>query len=298
MSRSSPRTTTSPPVPRTKGEISRARALGVFYLLLAFAAFAIFGRDAEGQATLRLTDSGDRFNGQFPDLVFTASTASYLIAVLLAVLGGVQLMRGFDRWENAVLSITVILFVAAFLGWAAAGASFSLVGMLQATMVRATPIALGAVAGLMCERAAVVNIAIEGMLLSGAFAAAVVGSTVNGVAGVAAAVVVGGLMSALLAVLSIRYRVDQIIVGVVINLFALGLTSFLTARILATNTQYNNAGVFRTIEIPLLSDLPLLGPVFFKQNLFVYAMVALVGFTTWLLFRTRWGLRVRASTLR
>ena len=139
-----------------------------------------------------------------------------------------------------------------------------------------------------------VNIAIEGMLLAGAFAAAIVGSTVNSVVGVFAAIIVGGLMSWLLAVLSIKYRVDQIIVGVVINLFALGLTSFLTARILAENPEYNNAGIFKPVEIPILQDIPFLGPILFEQNLFVYATAVVVFGATWLLFRTRWGLRVRA----
>ncbi len=279
---------------RTKSEISRARTLGVFYLLMATIVFFFFGGIDEGDATLRLTNTGDRFNGSFPDLTFNPSNAAYLIAVLLAIVGGIQLTRGFDRWQNVVLAVVVVLFIGAFLGWAAAGGSFSLVGMLQASMVRATPIALGALAGLMCERAAVVNIAIEGMLLSGAFAAAVVGSTVNTTAGVIAAVLVGGLMSWLLAVLSIKYRVDQIIVGVVINLFALGLTSFLTARVLASNPQYNSAGIFKSIEIPLLQDIPVLGPVLFQQNIFVYATAILVAAVAWLLFRTRWGLRVRA----
>ncbi len=287
-------TTAEPPVVRTRQEIAKARSLGVFYLVLAFVVFGIFGRDGEGDATLRLTSVGDRFHDQFPDLVFDVSTVAYLIAVLLAIIGGVQLTRGFNRWQTVVTSIAVVLFVLAFLGWAADGASFSLVGMFQATMVRATPIALGAIAGLMCERAAIVNIAIEGMLLSGAFAAAVVGSTINGPAGVVAAVVVGGLMSWVLAVLSIRYRVDQIIVGVVLNLFALGLTSFLTARVLASNPEYNNAGIFNSVKIPYLRDIPFLGPVLFEQNIFVYVMFVFVTIATWLLFRTRWGLRVRA----
>lgn len=279
---------------QTRRDRNRARALGAFYLLLATVVFTVFGLDSDGDATLRLTETGDRFHDSFPDLVFNAANAAYLIAVLLAVLGGIQLTRGFERWENVVVIVAMVFFVGAFLGWAAAGTSFSLVGMLQASMVRATPIALGALAGLMCERAAVVNIAIEGMLLSGAFAAAIVGSTVSGLAGLVAAIAVGAVMSWVLAVLTIRYRVDQIIVGVVLNLFALGLTSFLTARVLATNPSYNSAGIFRNLEIPILSDIPLLGPVLFNQNIFVYAMLALTAAVTWLLFRTRWGLRVRA----
>lgn len=282
------------PVGLTRAAATKARGLGIFYLALAALAWLVFGQSSEGTATLRLTDPGDTFHDSFPDLAFDASAVGYLVAVVLAIAGGVQITRGFDRWQNAVLAVAVVLFVVSFLGWAAAGTSFSLVGMLQASMVRAVPIALGALAGILCERAAVVNIAIEGMLLSGAFAAAIVGSVLNSVAGVAAAIIVGGLMSALLAVLSIKYRVDQIIVGVVINLFALGLTSFLTARLLAEHPEYNAAGIFQSIEIPLLSDIPVLGRVFFDQNLFVYAMVILTSFVTWLLFRTRWGLRVRA----
>lgn len=283
---------TAPPI--SAAASAKARGLGIFYLALAALTWLVFAQSSEGTATLRLTDPGDAFHDSFPDLAFNPSTFAYLVALVLAIAGGIQLTRGFDRWQTAALAIAVVLFVVSFLGWAAAGTSFSLVGMLQASMVRAVPIALGALAGILCERAAVVNIAIEGMLLSGAFAAAIVGSVLNSLAGVVAAIIVGGLMSALLAVLSIKYRVDQIIVGVVINLFALGLTSFLTARLLAENPEYNAAGIFQSIEIPLLSQIPVLGRVFFDQNLFVYAMVILTAFVTWLLFRTRWGLRVRA----
>jgi len=282
------------PVALSGAGTAKARGLGVFYIAMAAFTWLVFGQADEGDATLRLTDPGDAFHDSFPDLVFDPSTFGYLVAVILAITGGIQLTRGFDRWQTAVLAATSVLFIVSFLGWAAAGASFSLVGMLQASMVRAVPIALGALAGVLCERAAIVNIAIEGMLLSGAFAAAIVGSVANSALGVLAAVLVGGLMSALLAVLSIKYRVDQIIVGVVLNLFALGLTSFLTARLLASNPEYNAAGIFQSIEIPLLSDVPVVGRVLFDQNLFVYAMLILTVFVTWLLFRTRWGLRVRA----
>jgi len=282
------------PVALSGAGSAKARGLGLFYIAMAALTWLVFGQADTGNATLRLTDPGDAFHHSFPDLVFDPSTFGYLVAVILAITGGIQLTRGFDRWQTAVLAATSVLFIVSFLGWAAAGASFSLVGMLQASMVRAVPIALGALAGVLCERAAIVNIAIEGMLLSGAFAAAIVGSVANSALGVLAAVIVGGLMSALLAVLSIKYRVDQIIVGVVINLFALGLTSFLTARLLASNPEYNAAGIFQSIEIPLLSDIPVVGRVLFDQNLFVYAMLILTVMVTWLLFRTRWGLRVRA----
>jgi simple sugar transport system permease protein len=98
-----------------------------------------------------------------------------------------------------------------------------------------------------------------------------------------------------LAVLSIRYLVDQIVVGVVLNLFALGLTGFLTDRVLVPHQQtLNTPNVFEPIPIPLLSKIPVIGPVLFNQNIFVYLMFVLLAVVHVALFRTRWGLRVRA----
>jgi simple sugar transport system permease protein len=115
------------------------------------------------------------------------------------------------------------------------------------------------------------------------------------VVGVVGAAVAGGVMAAGLAVLAIKYRVDQIIAGVVINIFALGLTSFLSAQILVEDSAtYNSPGVLRPIPLPLLSDIPVLGRVFFEQNIFVYAMFLIVAAMTYGLFKTRWGLRARA----
>ena len=132
------------------------------------------------------------------------------------------------------------------------------------------------------------------MLLAGAFAGAVVGSTLGVVSGMIAAGVVGGLLAALLAVLTVKFRVDQIIAGVVINILVLGLTSFFTSQILVDNPQLNDAPIMRAWEIPLLSDIPFIGPILFAQNFFVYAMYVLVAATSFALFRTKWGLRTRA----
>jgi ABC-type uncharacterized transport system permease subunit len=206
----------------------------------------------------------------------------------------VQLSRGFKKLGNVVLAIVLLLFVFSFLTWAAAGKSFSLVGMMQETVRRAIPIALGAMSGVLSERVAVINIAIEGQLLGGAFVAAVVGSSINPWVGVIAATLTGVVLGWVLAVMAIRYRVDQIIVGVVINLFVLGLTSFMTQRILNDNPQFNGSEVFRAIEIPLLSDIPFFGTVLFKQNIFVYVTFILVAVLTFGLFHTKWGLRSRS----
>jgi simple sugar transport system permease protein len=105
---------------------------------------------------------------------------------------------------------------------------------------------------------------------------------------------VGGLLALVLAVLTVRYRVDQIIAGVVINIFVLGLTSFYTSQILVENPQLNNAPIMSAVGIPVLSDIPVIGSVLFDQNIFVYAMYIVVAVTVFGLFRTRWGLRTRA----
>ena len=94
--------------------------------------------------------------------------------------------------------------------------------------------------------------------------------------------------------LSIRYQVDQIISGTVINIFALGITSYLTSRLFIEYPDLNTGETFPQWQIPLLSDIPLIGPVLFSNNIFVYLLFVLVPFVTWSLFRTRWGLRVRA----
>jgi simple sugar transport system permease protein len=187
------------------------------------------------------------------------------------------------------------LFILAFLGWAAAGESLSMVGMLESTLFLAAPIAFGALSGVMCERVGVINIGIEGMLLTGAFTGAVVGSVVSPFFGLIGASLAGGILALALAVLAIKYRVDQIIAGVVINIFALGITSFLSAQVLVENAQeMNNPGVMGPIKIPILGDIPVIGRIFFDQNIFIYALYLIVIGMTYGLFRTRWGLRSRS----
>ncbi|MGI9605439.1 MAG: ABC transporter permease, partial [Acidimicrobiales bacterium] len=153
---------------------------------------------------------------------------------------------------------------------------------------------LGALSGLMCERVAVINIAIEGQLLTSAFVGTIVGSASNIWVGLIAAVLSGALLGAILAVLAIKYLIDQIIAGVVINIFALGLTSFLARRVLSAEPDLNSPGRFTSFKIPFLGDIPVLGPMFFDQNMFIYAMFILVLLVHVGLFYTRWGLRSRS----
>lgn len=283
------------PAPPKAIDISRrrqTRITGGALLGLAVFVALVFGLDLSGSASFRLAFPGDLF--AVPNLVVPAAPYAYVVAALLACLGALNLTRGGVRLGGLLLSIGLLLAVTAFLIWAADGKSFSLTGMLQATLVRAVPIGLGALSGVLCERVAVVNIAIEGMLLAGAFAGGVVGSLAGGYLGIAAAVAVGGLFGLLLALLVVTYRVDQIIAGVAINLLVLGLTSYASSQVLTQYRFLNNAPIFEAVEIPWLSELPVVGPILFQQNIFVYGALIMVAIATYYLFYTRSGLRARA----
>jgi len=270
----------------------QARYAGGALIALAVIVAWYFGPDAPGDATFRLSRPTDRF--VLGDMIVPATPFIYFATAIMGFLGVRQFLRGGTRWTSISLAIGMTLAVAAFLVWATADKAFSLTGMLQATVVRAVPIALGGLAGVLSERVAVVNIAIEGMLLAGAFAGALIGSLMGGVSGLVAAVAVGVLFGFILAALVVTYRMDQIIAGVVINLFVLGVTSYVSSQVFQEYRDLNNAPVFKAVKIPLLGDIPVIGPMFFQQNIFVYGALITVGVATYYLFHTRLGLRARA----
>lgn len=275
----------------------RARFMGLLFVLIGILIALAFGMGAEGGLESRLVLNPPRQETIFnlPDLVLPSSTTAYVLATVCLFLGGMQLARGFETRMNLVLGVVALILVFAFLTWAARGRSLSLLGMLESTVLRSVPIAFGALSGVLCERAGVINIAIEGMLLFAAFAGALVASVSGSLwVGLLAGAAVGGLVAWFLGVLSIRYRVDQIVGGTVINIMALGLTSFLASQVLQQNQELNNPGRFQNVPIPLLSDVPIVGPVLFNNNVFVYLMLAIVAISYVGLFNTRWGLRVRA----
>jgi general nucleoside transport system permease protein len=284
-------------VARPSLSIRRARVMGIFFILVGILVLMAFGVGAESglQSRLGLSPARGATYFRFPDVVVPTRDTAVIIAAVCGFVGGIQLARGFGRRTNLVLGIVLLLFVFAFLTWAARGRSLSLLGMLQSTVLRSVPIAFGALSGVLCERSGVINIGIEGMLLSGAFTGALVGSVANNMwVGLFAAMVIGGLVAWVLAVLSIRYLVDQIIAGTVINILALGLTSYLTDQVLQKNPELNDPGRFQNFGIPLLSKIPVIGPILFDNNIFVYLMFLLVIAIYVGLFFTRWGLRVRS----
>jgi ABC-type uncharacterized transport system permease subunit len=275
--------------------VTRSRTLGFIFLALALGIFWWFALGSEGGVESRFgLETGEEFFG-LPDLVVPSQGTAFFLGIVAAFLGGVQVARGFGRHTYLVLGIVVACFIAAFLVWAARDDSLNLLGMLRSTLLRAVPLTLGALSGVLCERAAVINIAIEGMMLAAAFTGAIVASAANSLwIGLLGGILAGGLLGAVLAVLSIRYTVNQIIGGTVINIFALGITSFLSARIFSQYQELNSPGRFSVIDIPILADIPIVGPIFFSNNIFIYLMYAFIALITIALFRTRWGLRVRA----
>ena len=189
-----------------------------------------------------------------------------------------------------------VAWMTGFLTWAAAGGTVPVVGLLAGSLALSVPLVFGALGGVLGERSGVVNIAIDGQLLFGAFAAAIVGSwTGSPWAGLIAAMLAGALVALMLGVFAITYFVDQVIVGVVLNVLVIGMTSFLFSQVLAEHAAtLNSPPRFPRVPIPVLGDIPLIGPIFFRQTAIVYLLYIAVALVTFTLYRTRWGLRVRA----
>ena len=274
-----------------ENKTKKSTIVGLCLIALGSLIYIFLGVNIEGYATFRLSRPTDPF--ALPNLILPAHSFIGISALLIAFFGGRIIIKAPKKF-TLFIALSFFLAIAAFLVWATAGKSFSLTGMLQATVVRAVPIALAAMAGILCERVAVINIGIEGMLLAGAFAGALFGSVFGNFFGLILAVLVGGFFGFILAALVVTFRVDQIIAGVAINIFVLGITSFLTSHLLKSNPELNDAPVFKSIILPVLSDIPVLGPVLFKQNIFVYFSIFIVIISTYYLFKTAYGLRARA----
>ncbi len=273
---------------------TRQRVMGVVFLGIGLGLWLLFARgvDPEALTTYRLTPGGTA--QELPNWVFPTLPMLNFLIIFSIGLGAYQLVRGFGKRTNLVLGLVTTFFIFGFLSWATSGGSLNLAGLFRSALVKAVPLTIGALSGVLCERSGVVNIAIEGMMLTGAFVGAFVGSVTNLWIGLLAAVLAGGVLAAVLAVLSIKYKTDQIIAGTVINIFATGITSFLSAKFLQKYQYLNDPGRFPTIKIPVLSDIPFIGPILFQHNMFVYALYFFLIALTVGLFYTRWGLRTRS----
>lgn len=279
-----------------------ARIRGVILFAVGLVAFYIASQSMDTAATFSFwidEQGGDSVALQTSVgvLWIVAGLACMFVAVL-------QLLRGAPFWWRPWLLLLVWPLVAAVLAGVLAGKPANLTGMIGGSLEFAVPITLGALAGILSERSGMLNIALEGKMLVGACVASVTasigllvtGSPVVGIViGVASAMFVSGAVGILLAWMGIRYKMDQIIAGTVINIGAVGITNFLFLRVLSRNTQFNTPPTIEPWRVPLLADVPILGPIFFAAKPYVYVMYAMVAVLTYMLFRTRWGLRLRAS---
>lgn len=273
----------------------RQRVMGIIFLLIAGVIWYFFSRTTSSDMITTFNMSPGGSDVLTPDLVFETLPVLNALAFISAGLGAYQLVRGFKGKTNLVLGILAGFLMLGFLSWGAADKSLNLAGLLKVAVVRSVPLTLGALSGILCERSGIINIGIEGMMLGAAFTSTVVASLSNVWVGLIAAILTGAAFGWLLAVFSIKYKVNQIISGTVINIFATGLTSFLSAKFLQKYAYLNSPGQFPAWEIPLLSKIPFFGPILFNHNIFVYTMFILLIVLTVALFHTRWGLRLRSA---
>ena len=272
------------------GSLARAGlALGALALLVG--AGVGLGDSAGEETRFRL--SAVAADVQLGEIAVPVGVCAWVCAAIIALVG-VRAVTAPTLPRSAV-AVAVLAATIAFLCWAAAGKTLNLAGLTNATVTGSLPLVLGALAGVLCERSGVINIAIEGQFLLGAFTASTAASLAGVWVGLAAGSLAGGVVGAVLAVMAIRYLADQVIVGVVLNLVILGLTGFLFNRIVVPNqVALGSPPGLPSLNLPGLSELPVIGPALFDQSIMLAIAVALVVGVHLTLRRTRWGLRTLA----
>lgn len=276
---------------RRRGNTTRRQIIAGFFLLLGLLLLSnISGIGAADPETTKLG-----FGVPGPVLELPTALSLTLIGAFFLVAGALGMFPppALARLVNPFFGTGAVLLFPAILIWAAAGRQTNVITMVSETLRLGTPIALGAMAGIWAERSGIVNIAIEGMMLTGAafgfYAFSTLGSSW---AGVLTAVLLGGLMALIHGVLSIHFKTDQVISGTVINILAIGITGYLRRQFILE--AGGGRFTLSEIEIPLLSQIPIIGPLLFVGKPIFFSMLLIVPLTHIVLFYTRWGLRTRA----
>ncbi|MFZ1115549.1 MAG: ABC transporter permease [Propionibacteriaceae bacterium] len=286
-------------VHRVETPQKRRQRISTGVLIAVIGALLLIGlASTTGSARFALSDAFDAV--QLPT-VTVPGFATVLVCALLCLAAAVGYMSGrmSGRWPLLAGAVAGLAVVVGFLTWAASGRDlpFPVSNQFAGTLSLATPLVFGALCGVLCERSGVVNVSIEGQFLSAAFAAAVVGSLTQSITvAVIAAILAALAMAALLAVFSINYLVNQVVLGVVLNLLAVGVTGFLFDQLVEpASSTYNSAPVLEPIAIPGLANIPFFGRVLFQQNILAYLAAISVALVWLVLYRTTWGLRIRAT---
>ena len=286
---------------RLQDGMDKQSIFSLFFALVGlFMLLTVPGHHADlGPAELTFGDQSGVGSIAVPTLPYGLVIAAlYLVGGVVGLLPWHRAREIRGRWLllNGALIIPTVLILAA------AGNSINLVVFAQVSVRSSTPVVIGALAGIWCERSGVINIGIEGMMLTGAaFGFIALNLIMEGsdlpvqqalTLGVLVAVLAGGLMALLHAWLCITFRTDQIVSGTVINILAIGVTSFLRREVLLNADAGRET--LQNIHIPLLSDVPIIGEIFFQGRPIFYMMFVLLIATHVILYFTRWGLRTRA----
>ncbi len=293
-------TSESVAVPRV--EVKRSWKLPGIYVA-ACVLLLVFALSTRGDVTIRLNDKSQSY--EIPDIVTAGAPIVWVLAAVTIAITAWTILATtrrmtYSTWARVggmvLVGLSTILGFLFYAGSDSTGA-VTLTSTLVSTVAISTPLIFGSLSGVVSERVGVVNIAIEGDLLVGAFAGVMAASYFQmPYAGVIAAPLAGAALGALLALFSVKCGVDQIIVGVVLNVLALGLTAFLYGTVMKETPGSLNTNQFSLspIKIPGLAEIPVIGPVLFNQTILVYLMYAAVIALAFFLFRSRWGLRLRA----
>lgn len=283
---------------KVRSNIQRRRLQGVVAVsILSALSFLFFGLLKPGSD---VTTFGFVLNDEWvviKEWAIAAETGAIIFSVL-SLLASATAALCFKKGLAIIAPASFAAFgiLMSFLTWVAAGKYIPFTGLLQGALLLAVPLVFGSMSGLVCERSGVINIAIEGQLLASAFVSGVVASlTHQSIWGLIAAPFAGAAISFLLATFSIKFSVDQVILGFVINVLVIGLTDFLYKKLLVPHQDtWNTAPTFERIAIPFLSKIPVIGPIFFTQTIIVYIMFAIIAAVSFALYKTKWGLRTRA----
>ena len=283
---------------KIRSNVEKRRLQGVAILTaLSSLSFLYFGILKPGK---EVTTFGFVLNDEWviiKEWVISSQTGARIfsiISLLASAIAVVALKKGRSISVPAAVASFGILM--SFLTWIASGKFIPLTGLLQGGLLLSIPLIFGAMSGLVCERSGVINIAIEGQLLASAFVSAVVASLTDlAWWGLLAAPFAGAAISYLLATFAIKFSVDQVILGFVINVLVIGLTDYLYKKLLIPQQNtWNSPPLLEVIPIPILSKIPVVGPILFTHTIVVYLMVAIVSVVTFGLYKTKWGLRTRA----
>ncbi|MGA2123068.1 MAG: ABC transporter permease [Acidimicrobiales bacterium] len=282
----------------------RTPVIGAIMIVIGLFSFFVFGLGTHAGSHSQLTfDPLSIVNAPWHTgaLTFDAHWTNIALGLLMILIGVEVLWRRPQRFVMGRFGIVSLLFLFTLLIWASRGPGPSPINFINVTSLlvgaSATTMVLvfGSLSAIMCERSGVVNIAIEGQFIAGAFLGSMIASTTsNFFYAAVGGVVIGGLIGLVLAFFSLRYQTDQIIVGIVLVTMLSSLSSYLNLQVLTPFPNFNTGNTAPNLPIPFLYKIPVIGPVFFNQSGFWYAMIVLIFVVSFALFKTQYGLHVRA----